>query len=291
MAKYQSKSDSLKPTRVRSVDTSEDVGYTPLGQEEFATTTDQQGNKEMWVGTPSPDVPVEETTQSASAYSKPAIPMDTSPEGTVQRKYEAQEAMAYANFQQRMLNAGASIDPKTGQTNLAAADEILVAYANAGFQNDIADLQTWRRTIKGRMAMIDKNQYLSSEMKEAFRTKVLREAKDAIYIPDMTASERKQPKPMFSDSQILTTAGKMVNKITEGGTTSDAYGVANAELGFGWEQRYPELVELINSKTQAGGSEAGVKLSSKDQEAMKWAKANPKDPRAKKIMSKLTGTK
>jgi hypothetical protein len=83
----------------------------------------------------------------------------------------------------------------------------------------------------------------------------------------------------------------MVNKITEGGTTSDAYGVANAELGFGWEQRYPELVELINSKTQAGGSEAGVKLSSKDQEAMKWAKANPKDPRAKKIMSKLTGIK
>jgi hypothetical protein len=260
MAKYQSKSDSLKPTRVRSVDTGEDVGYTPLGQVEFATITDQQGNKEMWVGTPSPDVPVEETPSSTSAYSKPAIPMDTSPEGTVQRKYEAQEAMAYANFQQRMLNAGASIDPKTGQTNLAAADEILVAYANAGFQNDIADLQTWRRTIKGRMAMIDKKQYLSSEMKEAFRLNVLRETKDAIYIPDITSAQmNKKPKPLFSDKEVLKAAGAMQAKFGETKYAQDIYDEGAKHLGIDWETRFPELKtqvdQMIQNKDSSGGTE------------------------------------
>jgi hypothetical protein len=266
MAKYQSKSDSLKPTRVRSVDTGEDVGYTPLGQEEFATVIDQAGNKEMWVGTPSPDVPVEETPQPTSAYSKPAIPMDTSPEGTVQRKYEAQEAMAYANFQQRMLNAGASIDPKTGQTNLAAADEILVAYANAGFQNDIADLQTWRRTIKGRMAMIDKNQYLSSEMKEAFRLKVLREAKDAIYIPDITASERKQPKPMFSDKEVLKAAGAMQAKFSETKYAQDIYDEGAKLLGIGWETRFPELKTQVDQmiNKDSGGDTGMIRIKDSD---------------------------
>ncbi len=253
---YKSKLDSLTPTRVRSIDEGgRDVGYTPMGQEEMVTTTDSNGgNKEIWVGTPTPESPVEAPV-SASKYSRPSVPVETSPEATIQTKYEAQETMAYANFQRRRLNAGASVDPKTGMTNLAAADEILVNYANASFQNDMADLQNWKRTLKGRLALVDKDNSLSDEQKKLFHSKIIGQAKDAIYIPEMTSSQiQPKEKPLFSDSKYITTAGKMVNKITEGGTVKDAYAVANAELGFGWEERYPQLVDLIRQKTQPQSS-------------------------------------
>jgi len=259
MPVYKSKLDYQTPTRVRSIDEGgKDVGYAPMGQEEMVTTSDPNGgNKEIWVGTPTPE-PVVETPVSTSQYSRPPVPAEMSPEALIQNKYEAQETMAYANFQRRMLNAGASVDPKSGTTNLAAADEILVNYANASFQNDMADLQNWKRTLKGRLALVDKDNSLSDEQKKLFHSKIIGQAKDAIYIPEMTSSQiQPKEKPLFSDSKYITTAGKMVNKITEGGTVEDAYAVANAELGFGWEERYPQLVDLIRQKTQPQGSAKG----------------------------------
>jgi len=247
MPMYQSKLDSPKTYNIESG--GQEVNSSlPANYRLMAEVVNKNGQKENWMGIPSEETPAE-TPSFTSNYSRPAAP-ELSPEATIQNKYEAQEAMAYAAYQRRMLNAGAAVDPKTGMTNYAAADEVLVGYANAAFQNDMADLQNWRRTLKGRFALVDKDNSLSDEQKNLFRSKIISQAKDAIYIPEMSPAQMQpKEKPLFSDSKVLTTAGKMVNKITEGGTTQDAYGVANAELGLGWEQRYPELVDIVNQQT------------------------------------------
>ncbi len=259
MAIYQSKLDPAKTFNIESggqeVNSALSSNYRVM-----AEVVNKNGQRENWMGIPSEETPAEAPV-STSQYSRPPIPAEMSPEATIQSKYEAQEAMAYAAYQRRMLNAGAAVDPNTGMTNYAAADEVLVGYANAAFQNDMADLQNWRRIIKGRLALVDKDNALSDEQKKLFHSKIISQAKDAIYIPEMSPAQMQpKEKPLFSDSKILTTAGKMVNKITEGGTIEDAYGVANAELGLGWEQRHPELVDLVKQKTQPQSSVKGVMI-------------------------------
>ncbi len=147
-----------------------------------------------------------------SSFTNPptSIMKPQSVEDIIQQKYEAQEAMAYANFQKRMMNAGAIYDTETGQPNLLQADAALLSYANASFQNDIADLQTWHRTLKGKLAMIAKESSFTSQEKDLLRNKVLSNTKDAIYIPDMTSSQiNKQEKPIFSQAHILRSLGDL----------------------------------------------------------------------------------
>jgi len=118
-------------------------------------------------------------------------------EDSLDVRYTAMETMAFANYQRRMLNAGA-LYGNNNQLDVNSVDPVLMGYAETAYYNDMAKVEDWHRGLKGKLALIDKEQSFSTEEKDMIRNKVMSESKDPIYIPN----PQQRQKPVDSQKEI-----------------------------------------------------------------------------------------
>ncbi len=252
--RYSSKSDEVNyPARHLSIDTAEDINPArlPAGSQQMVESTDG-GRQEFWYGTPEASQPQEQNSPLLpQGFPKPSMRQSKDTNYIINSKYEAQEAMAYAMFQKRMKNAGAMFNPKTGQIDYSQADEALVMYANSAFQNDVADLQQWKRTLDNKLQLIQDDESFTQDEKDLLRDKLMARTKDAIYIPEMTSTQiNKQPRQTFNESYIQKNLGELMtseNILDYNDAISGPEGVI-ARFGPTWEQIVPEAKDIIQSR-------------------------------------------
>lgn len=252
--RYSSKSDEVNyPARHLSIDTAEDINPArlPAGSQQMVESTDG-GRQEFWYGTPEASQPQEQNSPLLpQGFPKPSMRQSKDTNYIINSKYEAQEAMAYAMFQKRMKNAGAMFNMATGQVDYSQADEALVQYANSAFQNDMADLSQWKRTLDNKLQLIQDDESFTPQEKDLLRDKLLAKTKDAIYIPEMTSTQiNKQPRQTFNESYIQKNLGELMTSediLDYNDAVSGPSGVIS-RFGPNWEQVVPEAKDIIQSR-------------------------------------------
>lgn len=119
----------------------------------------------------------------------------------IDKKYEAQEVMMYANYHRRMANAGSRLD-ENGMPIPNSGDPVLEAYAIANLQNDTQDLRLWQTTLKGKMEQIASLETFTPEEKDGLTRKVLNKTNDAIHIPE-TSEKTLSPYQQYTQQQTI----------------------------------------------------------------------------------------